>query len=371
MRSRRVRYAYGFGSSQSGRFLRSFLYEGFNTDERDRQVFDGVIAHIAGASRINLNERWSTPTGPRRLQRHGVSVRRREPARSGERRAARGCSTTRGRARIAPKVFYTNTPVEYWGTGRVAALVHTTPDGTADLPLPDNVRFYFIAGTQHSPEPIPASGHQRPAGGQPGRLLVDDARAAAGDAQVGEGRRGAAAEPVSALQDGTLVPASAVAFPAIPGVASPRALTAGRASRTGSCRAAPAPARRCRCSCPRSTRTATSAPASGCPTSPCRSRPTPAGISASRDRRAGRARLAARFVDPVPGDARGARGGEGSAPLDRGAVPRRATSTSRKWRRSPTRSCSRAILLYDEPRIRAHRCSGRRDRLGPTMAVSR
>ena len=73
-----VRYAYGFGSSQSGRFLRSFLYEGFNTDERDRQVFDGVIAHIAGAARIDLNERWSTPIGPRRLQRHGVSICRRE-----------------------------------------------------------------------------------------------------------------------------------------------------------------------------------------------------------------------------------------------------------------------------------------------------
>src|SRR3989442_3240638 len=58
-----VRYAYGYGSSQSGRFLRDFMYEGFNTDERDRQVFDGVMAHIAGASRISLNERWATPVG--------------------------------------------------------------------------------------------------------------------------------------------------------------------------------------------------------------------------------------------------------------------------------------------------------------------
>ena len=58
-----VRFAYGYGSSQSGRFLRGFLYEGFNTDEHDRQVFDGVIAHIAGASRLCLNERWAKPTG--------------------------------------------------------------------------------------------------------------------------------------------------------------------------------------------------------------------------------------------------------------------------------------------------------------------
>jgi hypothetical protein len=58
-----VRFAYGYGSSQSGRFLRGFLYEGFNTDEHDRQVFDGVMAHIAGASRLSLNERWAKPTG--------------------------------------------------------------------------------------------------------------------------------------------------------------------------------------------------------------------------------------------------------------------------------------------------------------------
>ena len=101
---------------------------------------------------------------PRRPRRDVVSVRGRQPARSGERRAGRACSTTRAWRGHAPKVFYTNTPVEYWGAGRVAALVHTTPDGTADLPLPENVRVYFIAGTQHSPSRFPAGRHQRPAG---------------------------------------------------------------------------------------------------------------------------------------------------------------------------------------------------------------
>jgi len=64
-----VRYAYGYGSSQSGRFLRSFLYEGFNTDEHDRQVFDGDSA--------------------RRSLGDVVSVRRCAPARSGQRRRRR------------------------------------------------------------------------------------------------------------------------------------------------------------------------------------------------------------------------------------------------------------------------------------------
>ena len=153
-RARAGAFAYGYGSSQSGRFLRGFLYEGFNTDEHDRQVFDGVMAHIAGASRLSLNERWAKPTGlastarprfpsPTRSLRDPVSG------------AQDGLLENARAGGHAPKVFYTNTPVEYWGTGRVAALVHTTPDGSADLTLPDNVRVYFIAGTQHSPSRFP------------------------------------------------------------------------------------------------------------------------------------------------------------------------------------------------------------------------
>ena len=43
--------AYAFGVSQAGRFLRQFLYEGFNVDERDRRVFDAMWMHVAGAAR--------------------------------------------------------------------------------------------------------------------------------------------------------------------------------------------------------------------------------------------------------------------------------------------------------------------------------
>ena len=221
-----VRYAYGYGSSQSGRFLRSFMYEGFNTDERNRQVFDGVMAHIAGAARIDLNARWSTPTG---LGVHNATsfpfadASLRDPltgAQDGELDNPR-------MAGHAPKVFYTNTPVEYWGTGRVAALVHTTPDGTADLTLPENVRFYFIAGTQHGPSRFPPA----VTNGQQTDNAVDywwtmRALLLAMNRWVKEG----VAPPASQyprLKDGTLVPAASVNFPAIPSVASPRRLSAG------------------------------------------------------------------------------------------------------------------------------------------------
>ena len=65
-----------------------------------------------------------------------------------------------------PKVMFTNTAVEYWGGGRAAALIHTTPDGKRDLVLPPNVRAYFLTGAQHSsaPFPVPAGGlGQQPA----------------------------------------------------------------------------------------------------------------------------------------------------------------------------------------------------------------
>jgi Alpha/beta hydrolase domain len=48
--------AYAFGVSQVGRFLRQFLSEGFNADERGRRVFDAVWSHIAGSARGMFNE---------------------------------------------------------------------------------------------------------------------------------------------------------------------------------------------------------------------------------------------------------------------------------------------------------------------------
>ena len=215
-----LQYAYAFGSSQSGRFLRSFLYEGFNTDERNRQVFDAVIAHIAGASRLRLNERWATPVSLGAYNATAfpfADVSLRDPV-SG---AQEGLLDNPRMGAHAPKVFYTNTSVEYWGLARVAALVHTSPDGTADLALPDNVRVYFIAGTQHSPSRFPAA----ITNGQQADNPVDywwtmRALLLAMHKWVKEG----AAPPPSRyprLQDHTLVPASALSFPAIREVASP------------------------------------------------------------------------------------------------------------------------------------------------------
>ena len=156
--------AYAFGVSQAGRFLRQFLYEGFNVDERDRRVFDAMWIHIAGAARVGFNARFATPS----LGELFTSMQ--FPFADVEQVDVDGRRTSmqaRYRPDQRPKIFYTNTPVEYWGGGRAAALTHTTPDGKRDLELPDNVRMYLLAGTQHGVASFPPVRTRPITGGRP------------------------------------------------------------------------------------------------------------------------------------------------------------------------------------------------------------
>src|SRR5439155_25244300 len=58
-----VEHASAFGASQSGRYLRQFLYLGRNEDEDERQVFDGLLVHIAGGKRGgDFNQRFGQPS---------------------------------------------------------------------------------------------------------------------------------------------------------------------------------------------------------------------------------------------------------------------------------------------------------------------
>lgn len=52
-----------------------------------------------------------------------------------------------------PKMFYTDGSYEYWG--RASALTNVTPDGSADVPLPPEVRRFYLAGTQHGAGAFP------------------------------------------------------------------------------------------------------------------------------------------------------------------------------------------------------------------------
>lgn len=221
--------AIGFGSSQSGRFLRSFLYDGFNADEQGRPALDGALVHIAGAARLSINERGAEPTALSMYaatQFPFATTEDRDPI-TGRKDAL--LDNPRARA-TQPKVMFTNTSVEYWGGGRSAALVHTTADGRRDLTLPANVRAYFLTGAQHGPStfPPPAEGlGQQPANPLEYWWTMRALLVALTDWVV----KGVEPPPsqVPRLADGTLVPVAKLKFPRLPGVQSPSVVEGARA----------------------------------------------------------------------------------------------------------------------------------------------
>ena len=155
----RLDFAYGFGVSQSGRFLRTLLYHGMNTDEQGRQVLDGVHSHIGGGRRGDFNVRHGMPsvegtTGLGHVPPFADSPSDGYPGLLDRQRANGG----------APKIIYTNTASEYWrGDG---SFVHVDLHGE-DIALPPEVRLYTYAGTAHSPGLLPY-GNSNPLSGDTG-----------------------------------------------------------------------------------------------------------------------------------------------------------------------------------------------------------
>ncbi|MEX2118849.1 MAG: alpha/beta hydrolase domain-containing protein [Pirellulales bacterium] len=149
-----IRYAYGFGTSQSGRCLRMFLYDGFNADEQGRQVFDGVMPHVAGGGLGFFNHRFASPTRHNGQHDNHLYPADMFPFAYGDQidpftgrtdgilRRARASGTV-------PKVMHTQSSSEYWH--RAGSLVHTDPLGEHDAELPPEVRVYTFGGTQHGP----------------------------------------------------------------------------------------------------------------------------------------------------------------------------------------------------------------------------
>jgi len=216
----RGRTAYIFGASQSGRFLRQFLHDGFNADEEDRRVFDLVWPHIAGAGQGSFNERFAAP-GYNTFS--ATQYPFTDLAQTGPRGERDGILAAY-RPNQVPKVIYTNTSVEYWGLGRSAALTHVTPDGTRDADLPENVRIYHLAGTQHGEAAFPPTPGTGQALGNPmpqGNVMRAILRAAY--QWVESGTRPPDSRHAT-LRDQTLVQLKAIGFPAIPGVGDPRTI---------------------------------------------------------------------------------------------------------------------------------------------------
>jgi hypothetical protein len=149
----RLDRAYAFGVSQSGRFLRHFLYLGLNEDEAGREVFDAFLPHVAGARRGEFNMRFGQPSLNATTSVGSLfpftDVEQRDPA-SGQRDALLARLDAAGRR---PKIFTVNTSAEYWRGD--ASLVHADVEGRVDVAPPAHARVYLFAGTQHTPDALP------------------------------------------------------------------------------------------------------------------------------------------------------------------------------------------------------------------------
>src|SRR5207249_2520279 len=134
-----IKYAIGWGVSQSGRFLRHFLYQGFNEDEHGRRVFDGVFDQAGGAGRGSFNHRFGQASRDA-LQFFNILYPvdlfpfTDGPETDPETDVADSLLGRAARSGTAPKVFHLLTNSEYFN--RAGSLVHTDPTGTRDADLP-------------------------------------------------------------------------------------------------------------------------------------------------------------------------------------------------------------------------------------------
>jgi hypothetical protein len=217
--------AYAWGRSQTGRCIRDFIYQGFNADAAGRQVFEGVLPHVAGGGLMWMNHRFSLVVSPAGQQYEDhATLADRFPfsyARSKDPHSGREDAILK-RPETDPLVLHTQSAIEYWQ--RRGSLVHTDAQGN-DLAQPDNVRVYLWASSQHFADP----NLKRPAKGVCQQYLnvvqTSMLFRAMLDALDRWATDGTPPPPsrIPLRADGTLVTAEEwrAGFPALPGVALP------------------------------------------------------------------------------------------------------------------------------------------------------
>jgi len=211
-----VSRAIGFGVSQSGRFLRDFLYLGFNEDLGGRMVFDGLMPHVAGTRRMATNVRFGQPgRNPRHMQDPAwqadlfpfTYATLSDPYSGKTDGVLRRCSLSV----TCPKVMQTDSEHEWWASDLAGN----------HIDLPDNVRAYMIAGTPHFAEVTDVMKKGLPAmslpqnpmhAGMPMRALLTDL-----NAWISDGTKPPASR-VPMRAHGTLVAAQGAVPTDIPGL---------------------------------------------------------------------------------------------------------------------------------------------------------
>lgn len=139
------------GVSQSGRTLRDWIWQGFNADPNGGRVFDGAMPLIAGSRKSFVNARFAQPGrystqhldhltyGDQFPFSYAVTT---DPVSGATDGIFARCQATN----TCPKLMHVDSSLEFWQAR--ASLVVTDGAGH-DIALPDNVRAYLLASTQH------------------------------------------------------------------------------------------------------------------------------------------------------------------------------------------------------------------------------
>lgn len=143
-----VTHVIGQGASQAGNTIRTYLNLGFNEDESGKTVWDGAMPIIA-ARQNPINYRFAIPGGASNLYELGSDgvvwwSNWPDPAR----RHPTGGLLDRCRiTHTCPKIIEVLGSSEFWSLRASPDFVGT--DGKEDIPLPENVRRYYVASVQH------------------------------------------------------------------------------------------------------------------------------------------------------------------------------------------------------------------------------
>jgi hypothetical protein len=218
--------AISFGVSQSGRYLRLFLYLGVNRDEEGRIAFDGFIPHVAGGKMGEFNHRFAQPSSQATRSGNSLFPFTDAAQTDPETGLSDGLLSRLASQGELPKIMYTHTPSEYWaGHG---SLMHTDMTASRDLEPPEEVRIYVFSSSQHALATFPPI--DKDGDGYHGQhpFSVVDYRSLIRAAVVNMDHwvtNGEAAPPSQhpRIDDGTAVPAQELAgkFEGIPGMKLP------------------------------------------------------------------------------------------------------------------------------------------------------
>lgn len=227
-----IQYTFSYSVSQPARYVNDFQTLGFNADEQNRRVLDGIENWLGGASGIALNYRFAQPSRTERNRQNHLYPEGvfpfaypilTDPLTGKTAGRLARCVTSN----TCPKVMEINSANEYWV--KAASLLHTDSQGQ-DLPDPDNVRFYLVSGAQHGAGNETSKGicqqFQNPTNGEPilrALFLALDAWVTKGIAPPASQvpRQSTKTAVVAVPQPGSqtgLVPQAALSWPNIPGV---------------------------------------------------------------------------------------------------------------------------------------------------------